>query len=169
MRKTNVFVAHHKGEYYIKVEGRATFEHSSPLRNLIKNIKLEELKKASIDLSLCTGMDSTFMGVLAMIAVRVKQNGDVADIIDTGENNKKLLNGLGLKKLFNYRSYSDKFLKDMNWEKPPEGTPDKTEKIETVIDSHQTLMNVDKSNIPKFENVVDLAKKDLEKTRPGSK
>ena len=40
---------------------------------------------------------------------------------------------------------------------------DKTEKAETVLIAHETLMEVDKQNIPKFQNVVDFVKKDLHK------
>ncbi|MCX6984906.1 MAG: hypothetical protein NT118_09190, partial [Lentisphaerae bacterium] len=40
---------------------------------------------------------------------------------------------------------------------------DKTEKAETVLEAHETLMKVDKENIPKFKTVVDFVKKDLGK------
>jgi len=40
---------------------------------------------------------------------------------------------------------------------------DKTEKFETVLEAHETLMKVDEKNIPKFQNVVDFVKKDLAK------
>jgi len=67
--------------------------------NVSKHRKQQDLG-LYVDLSECSGMDSTFMESLAMIALKVKQLGITADIINAGENNIKLLTGLGLQKLF---------------------------------------------------------------------
>ena len=38
-----------------------------------------------------------------------------------------------------------------------------------VLDAHQTLMDIDEANVPKFEKVVEFVKKDIDKMEQGGK
>ena len=38
-----------------------------------------------------------------------------------------------------------------------------------VLDAHQTLMDIDAANVPKFEKVVEYVKKDIDKMEQGGK
>ena len=66
--------------YALKVIGRATFECVAPLRNLAKELDTAQFKQIDIDLADCQGMDSTFMGVLAMMALRAKKINAVISV-----------------------------------------------------------------------------------------
>ena len=161
MKQAKVLIARENGAYHIKVEGRATFECSPPLRNFANSLDEQDCKGIFIDLSACAGMDSTFMGILAMIGLKAKKLGSLVSIVNASDNNKNLLNGLGLQKIFTYTTTSE-IESHQRW--MDAGTSiDKTEKAETVLIAHETLMEVDKQNIPKFQNVVDFVKKDLQK------
>ena len=163
MKKTDVLIAHNKGVYNIKVEGRATFEYGPPLRTLAKNLENEMFERISVDLNECTGMDSTFMGLLAMLGLRARKISAVMEILNANEANMGLLRGLGLEKLFKFSVRdSSEIDKDSTWQKA-ETQSDKLATAEAVVDAHDTLMDVNPGNIPKFEKVVDLAKKDLDK------
>ena len=102
MKNAEVLIASNDGVYSIKVNGRATFECAPPLRSLAKDLENVMFKRVDVDLSACTGMDSTFMGILAMLGLRSKKIDAVMTIFNAGELNKSLLFGLGLKKLFNF-------------------------------------------------------------------
>ncbi len=168
MKPTKVLISRDNGEYRIKVEGRANFECSPPLRNFAHSIECQDCRGISIDLSECVGMDSTFMGILAMMGLKTKKCGHTVDIVNADANMKNLLNGLGLQKIFNYVEMSE-IEATQKWEDAGK-TTGKTEKAETVLEAHETLMKVDKGNIPKFKTVVDFVRKDLGKEEnPESK
>ena len=149
------------GVHCIQVTGRATFECVAPLRSLAKELETAEFKKIHADLSQCTGMDSTFMGILAMLGLRAKKLGAEMVIAKAGELNKSLLFGLGLKKLFLYNEEEMPVLEGCV------GTSCESESrldsAKTVLAAHKTLMDVDDENKKKFEKVVDLVQQDIDR------
>ncbi len=168
MKKANILIARSRDAYRIKVEGRATFECSAPLRNLVHNIAPEGVRHVAVDLSACTGMDSTFMGVLAMIALRVRNLGPLVEIIGCSESNRHLLDGLGLKQLFVHRSVEATTADGSGeW---VEATPPETlrDKAETVLQAHETLIEAAPGNRDKFGAVVKMVRDDLAKMDGGA-
>ncbi|MDY5697566.1 MAG: STAS domain-containing protein, partial [Victivallales bacterium] len=97
---TEIIISNDGDAYFITVNGRATFEHASQLRNLAKSLENTAFSKISLNLANCGGMDSTFMGILAMLGLRAKKVGAPMYVYNAGELNLSLLQGLGLKKLF---------------------------------------------------------------------
>ena len=155
--KADVSIAQSSGSYKIKVSGRASFECSPPLRNLAKSFDNEKVNCIAIDLADCESMDSTFMGVLAMIGLRaMKQNAPV-EVLNTSDFNMNLLDGLGLSKLFCFKSDTAETICNF---KSTEGL-NADQKNDTVLEAHEILMVVDDANVEKFEKVVELVKKDI--------
>ena len=142
------------------MSGRATFECAPPLRTLAKELDQTSFQKVDIDLENCQGMDSTFMGVLAMMALRAKKIGAEISICNANELNKSLLCGLGLKRLFQFTT-GVVDVGDAAAQTP--GSVDQRTNATTVLEAHKTLMDVDKENVKKFEKVVDFVQKDLDK------
>ena len=70
---TEIIISNDGGVYFITVNGRATFEHASQLRNLAKSLESVVFSRICLDLANCGGMDSTFMGILAMLGLRAKK------------------------------------------------------------------------------------------------
>ncbi len=149
------------GVHRIKVSGRATFECAPPLRELAMSLAQTEFRAIRVDLGACEWMDSTFMGVLAMLALRAKAVNAVMEICSAGEQNRMLLIGLGLKKLVSFSSES--LETDGGWKAGSTEKKDLAENARTVLEAHQTLMNVDEQNVAKFEKVVDLVQKDIDR------
>jgi anti-anti-sigma regulatory factor len=164
MKTSDVLIAHNSGGYLIKIVGRANFEYAPPLRNLANELENDSYSRISVNLKECTGMDSTFMGILAMIGLRAKKSGAEMEILNASDSNKYLLKGLGLTSLF---SFSYKNTEDMVEWTMPEASRDKLDTAEAVVDAHDTLMDVTPENIPKFKSVVNFARKDLEKLKGG--
>ena len=159
MNNAEILVAHKPAAFKLKIIGRATFAVSPTLRQLVQEIEDDPDKKdVSIDLTECTGMDSTFMGILAMLALKLRKNNITIKIVNAGQN-KALLNGLGLKKLFNYVEEEST---GNNWKKTG-STPPLHDKAETVLQAHKVLMEADEGNIEKFHTVVDMMEKELQK------
>ncbi len=161
MSNGEVIISSGEGCYAVKVNGRATFECAPPLRALAKELDQSSFQKVDIDLGNCLGMDSTFMGVLAMMALRAKKIGAEIFICNANELNKTLLFGLGLKKLFQFTTgYVDVGNASAA---PAPAAADQRINAATVLEAHKTLMDVDEENVKKFEKVVDFVQKDLDK------
>ncbi|MBQ9338302.1 MAG: STAS domain-containing protein [Lentisphaeria bacterium] len=152
--------------YAVKAVGRATFECVAPLRALAKELDTAEFKQVDVDLADCQGMDSTYMGVLAMIALRAKKINASVSIYNASELAKTQLFGLGLKKLFRFTEGTV----EMGAQTAPaaEAPVDKITHATTVLEAHKTLMDVDQENVEKFEKVVDFVQKDLDKLNEKS-
>ena len=151
-----------RGERYaVKVTGRATFECVAPLRALAKELDTADFKRVDVDLADCQGMDSTYMGVLAMMALRAKKINAVITIYNANDLCKNQLYGLGLKKLFQFTEGT------VEMGEPSAAAAnapvDQITHATTVLEAHKTLMDVDQDNVEKFEKVVDFVQKDLDK------
>lgn len=163
MKKADLLIANNKGAYTIIVEGRANFDYGLPLRNFARNLD-GNFTQIAIDLRACLGMDSTFMGIMAMIGLKAKKKNVQVEILNADENNRYLLEGLGLDKLF---KFADKDTCNICDEKIVSGADSCSvlDQAETVVDAHRTLTSVDKKNIPKFEKVIEFAQQDVDKLK----
>lgn len=164
-----LLVSNRNGEYIIKVSGRATFDCAPPLRDLAKNLDQEKFTAIRVDLAACEWMDSTFMGVLAMLGLRAKKINAVMEICAASAQNEELLAALGLKKLF---VFTQNAIENPGCENCIKGGSTEMvqakEGAQTVLEAHQTLMDVDDQNVAKFEKVVDLVQMDIDRMNNDS-
>jgi anti-anti-sigma regulatory factor len=115
-----------------------------------------------IDLEACTGMDSTFMGTLAGLASRLKENKGRLQVANTGERNRNSLEDLGLDFLMDiepeeavWRDVEEK-AKDFLKTKVA-GMKAGTElHTRHVLEAHQILSDANVSNRGKFSGVVKM-------------
>jgi len=82
---------------WIRIGCKGSVDCSHELRQFIELMVTEGHHKMVIDLDNCPGMDSTFMGTLAGISLRLRQvPGGSLDIVNAGERNLQSLRELGL-------------------------------------------------------------------------
>lgn len=161
MAKADLSISEKDGVSYISVSGRANFECGMPLRSFTNNYSTAN-GKIAIDMSGCETMDSTFMGILTMLALKSKKLNIDLVIVNITENCKGLLFGLGVDRIFKYEvreceaACGDSLLNG-------DAKKDKIGAAEAVVDAHKTLMDVNLDNVAKFEKVVEFAETDLER------
>lgn len=143
--------------YTVKVAGRANFEYGMPLRTFVRGLE-ENYGQIRIDLKDCVAMDSTFMGILAMLGLKSQRAGRLVEIVNASEYCRGLLKGLGLLQLFKFVE-GDTASAGENI--PTEECKNMVETAETVVEAHKTLVDADASNQEKFKTVIDYAEKDL--------
>ena len=160
METGEVFLSDRDGIQHIRVKGNASFACAPPLRELAKKLAAEPFAGLKIDLEECTWMDSTFMGMLAMLGLNAKKKGVAAEIWNASEQNEKLLCGLGLKKVFEFKSGTS-----MTGDDVPAASNATTAEsnARNVLDAHRTLMDIDEGNVRKFEKVVEYVEKDIDR------
>ncbi len=161
MNNAKLFVSRDGSRCVIKVIGRATLVVCPKLRDLIKSFESRsEWGEIIFDLSKCDGMDSTFMGILAMFALHAKRHGMTITILNAGEVNKKLLVGLGLGGLFDYEESDAE--SGVGGGNAGGGKPlASSSTAETVLEAHKTLMDADKGNVDRFKKVVEMLEKEV--------
>ena len=119
-----------------------------------------------VDLRNCPAMDSTFMGTMAGIALRLRELGQGhLHVVNLNERNSDLLCNLGLDQLFSLDAQPVANSATAPLESGGAGgggaAADHQTQVKTMIDAHQALVDADIANLTKFKDVLDYLKQDL--------
>lgn len=153
----------------IRVEGRGSFKISPPLKEFIHQIiGNESAEHILVEMSQCTGMDSTFMGVMAGVACYVRNKPSITfEMINLSEKNMKLLVTLGVDRVVKYSMSATDEQQDMLHKlgESPEtletGTANKLEAARTTLEAHETLVDINPDNLSKFKSVLEYLQDDV--------
>jgi anti-sigma B factor antagonist len=159
------------------VVGKGSFQNSPALKEFSKHMLERGYRHFVVDLNGCPVMDSTFMGTLAGIALRLREFGNGSLLVrNANERNADLLQNLGLNNLFEVEakvSELDAKNSEMVTENPVGAAPleddhpiDRTDQAECMIAAHEALVDADPENFARFKDVLEYLKQDL---RAGSK
>src|SRR6187551_2250186 len=85
----------------VRIEGRASFQNSTALRDFIMEMLTRGKSRFVLDFQQCTSMDSTFLGVLAGAAIELRRQTPpgTLTLARVGERNLELIRNLGLHRL----------------------------------------------------------------------
>lgn len=113
-----------------------------------------------VDLEACKGMDSTFMGTMAGLAMKLmKLPGGALQVAQPGERNRKSLEDLGLDVLMQIApenvSWSDSIEDIRSRLVTCETSEEKLGQGVHVLDAHKKLCEADTRNTQKFGTVLD--------------
>ena len=123
-----------------------------------------------IDLENCAMMDSTFMGTMAGVALRLKELGHGhLHIIHCGTRSRELLSGLGLDQIFSIHTNGSiaPECQSIDRAAPDKPVEQKREQAETMLEAHEALCQVAPENFLRFKDVLDYLKQDLHQETAG--
>jgi anti-sigma B factor antagonist len=150
---------------WVKVEGRGSFLNSGNLKEFAREMLDRGYREFVIDLADCAMMDSTFMGTMASIALRLKELGHGhLHIVHCGNRSQQLLSGLGLDQIFDIHSDGAHApecdaLEQATRDQAPHSR--KREEAETMLEAHEALCEAAAENIFRFKDVLDFLRQDL--------
>jgi len=148
---------------WVRVEGKGSFLNSPGMKDFTKEMINRVHREFVVDLRNCPVMDSTFMGTLAGVALRLRELGQGnLHVVNLNERNQDLLSNLGLDQLFAIDMYPVKGSEAAT--QPLDGTPasgDRTAQAETMLQAHEALVEADPENLMKFKDVLEYLKQDL--------
>ena len=146
---------------WVRVEGKGSFLNSTGLKEFAKEMINRGFREFAIDLKNCTVMDSTFMGTLAGIALRLRELGQGnLRVTNLNERNSDLLSNLGLDQLFVIEPRNT--TPEMATETPLAGAaPDKVTQAQTMLEAHEACVEANEANAAKFKDVLEYLKQDL--------
>jgi anti-sigma B factor antagonist len=160
----------------VKVAGRANFSGSVDLKTLVTTMWGKGYHHFVLDLSECLLMDSTFLGVLAGLGLKLNNggngqsqangtngNGDHAiELLNPSPRIADLLENLGITHLFDISrgQLTTECLTQLDHSPT---SADKREVQKTCLEAHKTLMDVNPANVPKFKDVAQFLAEDIKK------
>jgi len=166
---------------HVRVVGRGTFQNGQPLRRYALEMMEHGVQQFTVDLGGCDGMDSTFLGVLAGIGLRLTQDGRAGQIriANVSPRNIELLQTLGLDRLF----VMDEPAGPSRRYEAPTGVvfqrlPDsdlaqiskplsKSDTADLMLEAHDNLMRADPRNFAKFKDLTSFLREKVDPARSG--
>jgi anti-sigma B factor antagonist len=144
---------------WVRVEGNGSSTNSTALRDFAKEMIRRGAREFIVDLCNCPVMDSTFMGTLAGISLRLRELGEgYLSIVNPNKRNAESLYSLGLDQLFNVSASTTKQCRQALTIPPKE---DRTARAQTILDAHEALIKTAPENLPKFKDVIQYLKEAL--------
>jgi anti-sigma B factor antagonist len=150
---------------WVKVEGKGSFLNSGNLKEFTREMVNRGYREFVVDLENCATMDSTFMGTMAGVALRLKELGHGhLHIVHCGPRSRDLLYGLGLDQLFSIHANGASAPQCQLLQRPSssQSTEDKKqENAKQMLDAHEALCKAAPENVSRFKDVLDYLKQDL--------
>jgi anti-sigma B factor antagonist len=156
---------------WVKVEGKGSFLNSGNLKEFAREMLDRGYREFVIDLADCAMMDSTFMGTMASVALRLKELGrGHLHVVHCRNRSRELLSGLGLDQIFDIHTNGSTAPECDTLER---GSRDqsrdnkKQEQAKTMLEAHEALCEAAPENLFRFKDVLDYLKQDLHHETPS--
>jgi anti-anti-sigma factor len=157
----------------VKIDGRADFTSSLDLKKLITELWERGYNHFVFDLCQCQMMDSTFLGMLAGVALTIS-NGEFPDadhrleLLNPCARLCDVLENLGVAHLFRIVERSQPLTdKYEPLSKMESATP--VELARTCLEAHRTLMTLKPENVAKFKDVAQFLVEDVKRLETAGK
>lgn len=163
--QSSIQVAVNGDAVWVKVEGKGSFLNSGNLREFTREMVNRGYREFVVDLENCVMMDSTFMGTMAGVALRLKELGHGhLHVVHCGERSRDLLYGLGLDQIFSIHANGAaapecELLERKSTAASPEEK--KHESASQMLEAHQALCDAAPKNLARFKDVIEYLKQDL--------
>lgn len=149
----------------VRIEGRACFQNSAGLRDFMADMIRQGKQRFVLDFQQCSSMDSTFLGVLAGIALQLRKAAPAQGSLvlsRVGQRNLELIRNLGLHRLLSVDAgdfpmafaHCDKALSA--------GDRSELDNARMVLEAHENLVSADEGNRAKFQDVMAFLKNRVE-------
>jgi anti-sigma B factor antagonist len=144
---------------WVRVQGKGSSTNSTALRDFAKEMIQRGAREFIVDLRNCTAMDSTFMGTLAGISLRLREMGEgCLSVVNPNERNAEALCSLGLDQLFNV-GVSTIETGGQSLTIPLK--EDRAGRAQTMLEAHEALIKTAPENLPKFKDVIQYLEEKL--------
>jgi anti-sigma B factor antagonist len=149
----------------VRIAGRANFTSSVDFKKLLQQLQTDGCTEIVLDLTDCSLMDSTFLGVLAgagMKADTARLAGQpcVIELFHPTERIIELLDNLGVLNLFTILDDAPQL---GAFQRVDEGRASRLELNRTCLEAHKTLMNTSPDNERRFKDATEFFEKNLRK------
>lgn len=148
----------------VKIIGRATLSLGLDFRMLLSELLRRGYACYVFDLSECTLMDSTCLGILAGFGLRLRRDGPAAaDVTLLNPNQRVLesLENLGLTELFRVAHGELLPPEPLETRAAASAPASREELARACLEAHETLMSLKPENVARFKDVARFLAEDL--------
>ncbi len=154
MREGKILAARHQGAYVIRLEGDVRLSLCTTIDEYFQRMFSDpEFASVWVDLCDAEGIDSTTLGLLAKLALKVKDKFGFQPAIfscDPGIN--RLLKSMGFQRLFELHEESCSNPEEISEIPLVQGGEEKVR--EKVIEAHRVLMGLSDENRARFKDLM---------------
>ncbi len=154
----------------IRISGRANFGSSVDFRTLVNELIAKGCKYFILDLTECLLMDSTFLGVLAGLGLRLggpqpREEAKAVELRNPTPRVAELLETLGVLHLFKVVNGvpPGSCAGEAKPHQPIEAS--REDLTRASLEAHETLMRVNPENVARFKDVTRFLAEDLRKPK----
>ncbi len=164
MSDANYLVARLGSTVFVRSLGLANMKNAPMLSAFLQEMIDQGTRVVCVDLSACTGMDSTFMGLLVGFSqLLVPMQGKMV-VVNPSEMNLKLLNMLGVSEVLPVVAQTDPA--DLEFVKIPANPAlSPMQRMELIKQAHHHLIALNDSNQVKFSAFLKALESDMSKLR----
>jgi anti-anti-sigma factor len=142
---------------WVRVNGRGNFKLAPALKAYAVSAIQRGCRRLLVDLQPCGALDSTFLGVLAGLAMHLKNAGGTAYVVRPSAQVRDSITTLGLDRLIELPDGA-----------PPapalqrlESTPDLANSAASILAAHENLITAAPANQPRFRELVTQLKAEI--------
>ena len=167
MNDSSYQVARLGSTVFIRSVGLANMKNAPMLDSFLREVLAQGVLLVCVDLSCCSGMDSTFMGLLVGFSQEMAQVKGQLVVVNPTEQNLRLLNMLGVSEVLPVVARSSPTeLQFVVIPASPMVSP--LQRLEIIKRAHQHLVELNQTNVAKFSDFIEMLEEDLEKHRGKS-
>ena len=149
----------------VRIAGRANFTSSVDFKKVLQQLQQDGCTEIVLDLTECSLMDSTFLGVLAGAGMkcdsaRREGNRCVIELFHPTERLLELLDNLGVLSRFTILQEAPQL---GAFQRIDECPATRLELTRTCLEAHKTLMNTSPDNERRFKDATEFFEKNLRK------
>lgn len=155
----------------VKIAGRANFASAPDFKALLDGLSEKQFRHFIMDLSECSLMDSTFLGVLVGFGLKMNPKDQPAGRIELNnvcERVHDLLESLGTIHLFKLIKGPLSLPTDVQACSPEPIKPTHEEITRTSLEAHETLRAMNPENFERFKDVTLFLAEDLRNLEQSS-
>lgn len=157
-------VARNGANVYVRAQGLANMKNAPVLDAFVRHEMQSPIATLCVDLSACTGMDSTFMGLLVGTAGVLGLTGGKVVVVNPTESGLKLLGMLGITEVLPVVSGCE--LPDLEFTDLDVQVSGSVARLEVIRRAHQSLSSLNEANRSKFATFLTALEADLAKQPP---
>lgn len=156
-----------EGLVVVRVIGRGSFKNSIEIKELAQAMNDQPDRpdaKFVFDMHQTISMDSTFMGVLASVALKqLRATGTQLIVANANTQNVRLLDTLGLTQFITVRADESTITQSDDFHPVDHVDLPRVDRIVHMIEAHNQLCDADPTNNMRFESVLKYLRESLTK------
>ena len=155
---------------YVRIQGSGVMNNGPSLSQLFVGLHEQGYGIFCFDLEHCSFMDSTFLGLLAKMALNLHEESQegMASQLKLFKPSENILRALKILHVIPFMEIvTDPDPENPDYQ-PFEKNPVTTSKqdlAETSLEAHKVLMNLNDENVTRFKDVVEFLEEDLERLK----